>query len=307
MCPDSPSADRRSDGLSRVVLSSYQADHLLQQILAAGMLLRSDTRARQDCQHAGTRLALQTLDAVAHEISSLLSDVLSTTTEAVMVIDDEPEMMLATRRAIEYSGLSVISATDGLDALRKLRGAPVDALVLDLVMPGLTGWDVLREIRAVSDLPVIVVSAYQLSEAERLRGFASGADDFLAKPYSPLELAARIRAVLRRETRTGGSARPRSGSFEGRGILVFESAESADEVRDLVSLIETRPLFGSVDLSQVSCLSALEPGSARLPKALVILVEPLPAELDNLNAQWSHASTVAPPVLVVGREGLLSE
>ena len=104
------------------------------------------------------------------------------------------------RMYLARDGHKVLTAADGLEGLRVAGEARPDLVVLDLMLPGLDGMEVCRELRAASDVPVIMLTA-RVEEADRLAGLDLGADDYVTKPFSPRELAARVRAVLRRAAR----------------------------------------------------------------------------------------------------------
>jgi len=117
-----------------------------------------------------------------------------------MLIEDEKEIRELIRYNLERNGFQVYAAADGEEGLQRLRASHPDVLVLDLMLPGRSGLDVLRELRdspKTRDLPVIILTA-RSAEMDRLLGFEHGADDYLTKPFSPNELVARLRALLRR-------------------------------------------------------------------------------------------------------------
>jgi two-component system KDP operon response regulator KdpE len=115
----------------------------------------------------------------------------------ILIVDDEPQIRRALRTALAGHGYTVETAEDGEQALAVLASHPADAVILDLVMPGMDGEAVLREIRSWSDIPVIVLSA-RGQEHDKVHALDSGADDYLTKPFGLDELLARVRAVLRR-------------------------------------------------------------------------------------------------------------
>jgi len=117
----------------------------------------------------------------------------------ILVVDDEPRMVKFIRMNLEVEGCRVIEANDGLEALEKVRTDLPDLVVMDVMMPNMDGFEALRAIRAVSDVPVIMLTV-RADEEDRIRGLELGADDYLGKPFSPRELASRIKAVLRRTT-----------------------------------------------------------------------------------------------------------
>ena len=115
----------------------------------------------------------------------------------VLIVEDEPSYVQALQVALGAEGFEVVAALDGKDGLERFRATRPDVLLLDLMLPGLSGLDVLREVRRLSDLPVIVVSA-KGAEADIVSALELGADDYVTKPYSARELIARIRAATRR-------------------------------------------------------------------------------------------------------------
>jgi DNA-binding response OmpR family regulator len=115
----------------------------------------------------------------------------------ILVVDDEPEIVRVVRDYLEHSGFTVHVAADGHAALRAARAQRPDLVVLDLGLPGLDGLDVTRALRREGQLPIIMLTA-RADESDKLVGLELGADDYLTKPFSPKELVARVRAVLRR-------------------------------------------------------------------------------------------------------------
>ena len=121
-------------------------------------------------------------------------------TRTILVVDDEPGIVAITRDYLDRAGFRVIVAGDGVTALRLARTERPSLVVLDLMLPGMDGLDVARALRedpATHALPIIMLTA-RVEEAERLIGLELGADDYITKPFSPRELVARVRAVLRR-------------------------------------------------------------------------------------------------------------
>ncbi len=115
----------------------------------------------------------------------------------VLVVDDEPGIVRLVRDYLEHSGFGVLTAADGPTALRIARTSRPDLVVLDLGLPGLDGLDVARVLRRDGQVPIIMLTA-RTEESDKLVGLELGADDYLTKPFSPKELVARVRAVLRR-------------------------------------------------------------------------------------------------------------
>ena len=117
--------------------------------------------------------------------------------KTVLVVDDEPKIVQLARDYLERAGLNVLAASDGKTALAALRAEKPDLLILDLGLPQMDGLDVTRAIRKESNVPIIMLTARN-EEADKLVGLELGADDYITKPFSPKELVARVRAVLRR-------------------------------------------------------------------------------------------------------------
>jgi DNA-binding response OmpR family regulator len=118
----------------------------------------------------------------------------------VLVVDDEPKIVQLARDYLEHAGFSVLTAGDGSSALHAIGSRRPDLVVLDLGLPGVDGLEVLRTVRASAGLPVVVLTARD-TELDTLLGLELGADDYMTKPFSPRELVARVRAVLRRSER----------------------------------------------------------------------------------------------------------
>ncbi len=117
--------------------------------------------------------------------------------ELVLIVDDEVQIVKLARDFLEHAGFRVISAGDGTTALAVARREKPDLVVLDLMLPGMDGLDVCRALRHESDVPIIMLTA-RVEETDRLIGLELGADDYITKPFSPRELVARVRSVLRR-------------------------------------------------------------------------------------------------------------
>jgi DNA-binding response OmpR family regulator len=120
--------------------------------------------------------------------------------KTILVVDDEPKIVQLARDYLEHAGFAVIAASDGPTALHAARSSKPDLIVLDLGLPQLDGLDVTRSIRKDSDVPIIMLTA-RSEESDKLIGLELGADDYLTKPFSPKELVARVRTVLRRTNR----------------------------------------------------------------------------------------------------------
>jgi DNA-binding response OmpR family regulator len=128
----------------------------------------------------------------------------------VLVVDDEPHIRAVLRGYLAADGFEVVEAADGAAALSAVRDERPDLVLLDVMLPGIDGLEVLRRLRACGDVYVILVTA-RAEEVDKLVGLGVGADDYITKPFSPREVAARVKAVLRR-------ARPRAS---GTNLLPF--------------------------------------------------------------------------------------
>lgn len=140
----------------------------------------------------------------------------------VLVVDDETDIVNLMRDFLEADGYRVLTAPDGPAALDALTGNPVDCVLLDIMMPGQSGFDVLRRIRELGDVPVLFLSARQ-EDSDKIRGLGLGADDYIVKSATPAEVVARIKAVLRRYQR--GEPPPSSVLDFGRLVIDVRAHE----------------------------------------------------------------------------------
>ena len=149
--------------------------------------------------------------------------------KTVLVVDDEPIVREIVVRYLEREGYRTLEAADGDAARSAIEGAGADLVVLDLMLPGTDGLELCRWIRSRSELPVIMLTA-RGEEADRVVGLELGADDYVTKPFSPRELAARVRSVLRR-TRPVGT--PSERLDFGDVVLERETREARKDGREL--------------------------------------------------------------------------
>jgi two-component system alkaline phosphatase synthesis response regulator PhoP len=161
--------------------------------------------------------------------------------EAVLIVDDEPKIVQQARDYLERGGYRVFAAGEGSAALAAARHERPDLVVLDLNLPGMDGLDVCRALRRESDVPIIMLTA-RVEETDRLIGLELGADDYITKPFSPRELVARVRAVLRRVR--GGVRQPgriRAGELEIdlQGHRVTRAGEPVHLTRTEFNLLAT--------------------------------------------------------------------
>ncbi|MBN1876074.1 MAG: response regulator transcription factor [Anaerolineae bacterium] len=161
--------------------------------------------------------------------------------ETILIVDDEPKIVKQARDYLERGGFRVLASGDGQRALALAAQERPDLIVLDLNLPGMDGLDVCRALRRTSDVPIIMLTA-RVEESDRLIGLELGADDYIVKPFSPRELVARARAVLRRVH--GGIRQPgriRAGDLEIdlQGHSVTRAGEALHFTRTEFDLLAT--------------------------------------------------------------------
>ena len=144
----------------------------------------------------------------------------------ILVVDDDPGIVKVVRAYLEKAGFQVLVAYDGKKALHIARHDKPDLVILDLMLPEMDGWDVCRALRRESDVPIIMLTA-RVEDTDKLIGLELGADDYVTKPFSPQELVARVRAVLRRVE--GMPAKPERIS---RGEITVDLSRHAVTVGD---------------------------------------------------------------------------
>ena len=142
----------------------------------------------------------------------------------VLVVDDEPHIRAVLRGYLQADGFAVSEAADGEAAVCQLHQGAPDLVLLDVMMPGIDGLEVLRQLRAFSDVYAILVTA-RAEEVDKLVGLGVGADDYVTKPFSPREVAARVKAVLRRS---------RGVRDAGAGVLRFEGLTVDRDAREVL-------------------------------------------------------------------------
>jgi DNA-binding response OmpR family regulator len=166
--------------------------------------------------------------------------------ERILVVEDETPIAEAVGYALRDAGYEVDIVGDGNEGLAATRERPFDLMVLDLMLPGLSGLDVCRAVRAESDLPIVMLTARD-GELDRVLGLEIGADDYVTKPFSVLELVSRVRALLRRRNLDRGHVVQRVGD-----LVIDVSRHSAT--------LEDRPLQLTRSEFRVVTLLASEPG-----------------------------------------------
>jgi len=163
----------------------------------------------------------------------------------ILIVEDEPRLRALLRLYLERAGYEVTDAGDGRAALAAYDEAGADLVILDLMLPGMQGETVLEALRDLGDVPILITSAKR-TDAERIAGLRMGADDYLAKPFNPHEVTARVAAILRRSSRTAE---------------VREEAISLGGGRFVLDPVSRRYTLDGAD-------GRLTPGEARLMQAL---------------------------------------
>jgi DNA-binding response OmpR family regulator len=142
----------------------------------------------------------------------------------ILVCDDDREIVAAIEIYLKNEGYSVLSAYDGVSAVELLRENDVSLIIMDIMMPRLDGISAMQRIREDKNIPVILLSA-KSEDTDKIIGLQLGADDYVTKPFNPLELLARVRSALRRYTQLGGADNPRS-VFKTGGLAIDDERKS---------------------------------------------------------------------------------
>lgn len=141
----------------------------------------------------------------------------------ILVIEDEVSIAELERDYLEISGFSVDIVHDGLEGLALALQEDYQLIILDIMIPGVDGFDICKRVREVKDTPIIMVSAKK-EDIDKIRGLGLGADDYMTKPFSPSELVARVKAHLSRYDRLRGSAKAENDIIEIRGLKIDKTA-----------------------------------------------------------------------------------
>lgn len=141
----------------------------------------------------------------------------------ILIIEDEESIAELEKDYLELSGFEVDIETDGLAGLERALKEDYDLYILDLMLPGVDGYEICRQIREGRDVPVLMVSARK-DDIDKIRGLGLGADDYITKPFSPSELVARVKAHLARYERLVSSGAPKNDVIEIRGLRIDKTA-----------------------------------------------------------------------------------
>ena len=166
--------------------------------------------------------------------------------QTILVIDDDQDLTVMLRAQLERRNYRVVVASNGREGLQKAYQARPDLIILDIMMPEMDGWEVCQRLRELSNVPIIMLTARNI-KGDIVKGLESGADDYLTKPFSAVELEARIQAVLRRSESTDGKNKSRS-SFYSNGYLTIDFDRRNVKVRG--EMIELTP----TEFKLLSCL-----------------------------------------------------
>ena len=141
----------------------------------------------------------------------------------ILIVEDEEAIADLEKDYLEMSGYEVIIENDGMKGLQSAMNTNVDLIILDLMLPGMDGYDICRQLREEKNIPIIMVSAKK-DDIDKIRGLGLGADDYMTKPFSPSELVARVKAHLSRYERLIGSNQKSNDIVEIRGIKIDKTA-----------------------------------------------------------------------------------
>ena len=154
----------------------------------------------------------------------------------ILVCDDDKDIVEAIGIYLEQEGYTVIKAYDGVEAINVLRSQPVDLLIIDIMMPKLDGIRATLKIREENPLPIIILSA-KSEDADKILGLNVGADDYLTKPFNPLELVARVKSQLRRYTQLGSTVvEKKSSVFTVGGLKIDDELKEVTVDGDVIRL-----------------------------------------------------------------------
>ena len=202
----------------------------------------------------------------------MISSMKSPRAEQILVVDDEPMVREVVVAYLEREGFKVVEAASGAAALKQIEQSRPDLVVLDVMLPELDGFSVLKELRGQDDIPVILLTA-RTEEPDRVLGLELGADDYVVKPFSPRELVARVRSVLRRS----GPATADPQVLEFDGLVIDEQAREIS--RDGTSIEMTPKEFDLIAFL------------ARSPRQVFSRGQLLEQVWDS-SADWQDPSTV---------------
>ena len=176
----------------------------------------------------------------------------------ILVVDDEKLLVKGIKFNLENEGYQVLTAYDGATAVELARQETLDLIILDLMMPGLSGSEACMKIREFSDVPIIMLTA-RSEDADKIMGFACGADDYVTKPFNILELKARIRALLRRSSGQSRPAAQPDPELLTVGDLTLDTRQRV-AIRDGKAIDLTAKEYDLVELLMKKSPAGIQPG-----------------------------------------------
>ena len=203
----------------------------------------------------------------------------------LFIVEDEPELAALVADYARAAGYAPVVFGDGAEALAAIRAGAPALVVLDLMLPGLDGLSVCRAVRAFSEVPIVMVTA-RVEEIDRLLGLEAGADDYLCKPFSPRELMARIKAILRRAG-SAAPARPISVDEAGQRISIHgRQLELTPTEFNILAGMARRPgqVFSRAQLLDLACQDSLDVNDRTVDSHIKNLRRKLAAALPEADA-----------------------
>ncbi len=156
----------------------------------------------------------------------------------ILIVEDEMAIAELEKDYLELSGFEVVITTDGKKGYERAISEEFDLLILDLMLPGMDGFEICKNVRKIKDVPILLVSAKK-DDIDKIRGLGLGADDYITKPFSPSELVARVKAHLSRYVRLTGNTKSESDVLVIRGLKIDKTAKRVfvnDEEKNLTSM-----------------------------------------------------------------------
>ncbi len=209
----------------------------------------------------------------------------------LLVIDDDRRLRELLSRYLAEQGFRVTTAQNAAEARARLRGLDFDLLIVDVMMPGESGLDLTRALRATNPVPILMLTAMDAPE-DRIAGLEGGADDYLAKPFEPRELLLRIRRILERVTRApkGGTIRFGACSFDLRQRALVRDGEPVHLTTAEATLLEALARRGGVPMGRDVLRSLAGEGSS--DRAIDVQIMRLRRKIEDNPAQPRHLQTV---------------
>jgi DNA-binding response OmpR family regulator len=213
----------------------------------------------------------------------------------ILAVDDDPAVLRLIKRELSDNGFSVLTADSGEEALELLERYRPDAVIIDILMPGMTGLELMQKIRARSQIPIILLTGCGRNE-DVVRGLEMGADDYLSKPFNPTELGARIHAVIRRDNRvTEGEEVVRFGDIEIdlASRVLRKDGQLVRLTRTewlLLRLLASRP--GTVISNEELLTKVWGPGYVNDLQYLRVWVSRIRGKIEDGNPKRSHIKTL---------------